>query len=251
MNYYPKKSVTLNNVLELSFQHYFPALKATALLMLLSALLKNLWVLFAGLIANHYVYLGLLSVVILLQVYLISLALFCAHQALSDDDYRVLECQKMLFSRLSSVFKTFFAFVLGACLLEFLAFFMGRGMILHLGESSNFVKLAALFVMGIPLSVYFTMFYFVVPLAVIDRLSWGQAFMRNIDLLGRYQWLRALLPYSVIILLLYGLSPDTWHGYWLRVHHLATLADALVIILLFPLIANLTLFLLNDLKLRI
>ena len=253
MNNYPTQPHTLSQLLGQSFRYYTQALKAIFLVIIVSMILQEAMAYFY-LLNPHLSQIAQLTIyviVILLFTYIWSVALYRTHVSLREEPVSFKSACVWVFNKISTIYLGVFAFLLGISAL----FFVGYGISL---AASFFVQdnpavrvFLTFWFIGIPLVIGLVLFYFVLPLLVLERLNVWQAFGKSARLVGiRIHWLRTFVVYAMTLLFILIFMPEVKHNIWLRAHHVNFLFDFVVLSLLAPWGINFILLLLNDLQLR-
>ncbi len=250
MSTYPTSPRTLSYLITLSFKQYGAVLKAIFPMILLSAVVKDLYIYFGGLPANSWFRLAIIIVMVLAELYLWAVILWGANAVLLGAPVRLNQACREVYRKLSAIYAGFFALLLVLCVVFFVGYLLSNIFSMLAGNTMLVRSVLTLLLIGLPMTFAFVLFLFVLPLLILESLPIWLAFRRSILWVGYENWLRTFSVYAVVLVVILFTSPTTAHGQWLAKHYLSFLFDAFILSLFGPLVINYLLLLLNDLRLR-
>lgn len=250
MSLYPTQSKPIIHLVGYSFIHYGRVLKAIIPMILLAALVKDIYIYWGGMPNIQIIRMIIIIVMVILQIYFLLAALYSANKILKGQPMLVKTVFRTIYYKCSAIYAGVFAFILGCCLVFFVGYLISAIFIAIFPDKTLVRASTYLILIGIPMTIGIVLCFFAIPILTLDSVSMMPAFRESVRLVGYKNWLRTFAAYAAVIITSLIVSPATRHGHWLRVHYLSFLFDASVFILLAPLIINFILFLLNDLRLQ-
>ena len=250
MNLYPLKPQKFPKLIMQAFKSYWQVFKAILPLILLIALVKDLYIYFGGMPINRWLHTVIILIMVLLEVYLWATVLYSADATFKAAPVQLNKACRAVYHKLASIYAGFFALVIGFCLLFFIGYFLSNIVTLFFANKMAARSISMLLLFGLPVTIGLVLCFFVLPLLVCESLMLWQAFQRSVKLVGYRNWLQTFVLYAIYIILLFIVSPNTLHGQWLARHYLSFIFDVIIFVLMIPLTINLLLLLLNDLRLQ-
>ena len=250
MNLYPSRPKDVIDLLGDTFKRYGKVLKAILPLILLAAVVKDVYLYLGGMPKNHIWHIVVVVVIALIEIYLWSAALYSANTILKGEPEKLSAVCKTIYNKSSSIYAGIFALVLVLCLIFFVGYLISNVVILLLAKKAIVRGLSYLIFIGLPAMFALVLFFFTVPLLILEKMNVWPAFRESVRLVWYRYWLHAFIPYAAIVISMLIMSPATKHGAWLLSYHLNFIFDVIILALIAPLIINFTLLSLNDLRLR-
>ncbi len=248
MSLYPSLPKPISFLIIESIKKYGAVLKAIFPLILLLAVVKDLYFYFGGMPKNTIAVWVIILVMVLMEVYLLSAAILGTHKILSGSPGRLNQTCRETFQKVSSIYAGFFALIIILCVLFFIGY--GIAYLLSRGSQPVIQNLLMLFFIGVPITYSLVMFFFVIPSLIVESVSVTTAFRQSFSQAGYTSWLRAFSCYAAFLVFFFVLLPSTRHGVWLVRYHVIFIFDVVMLSIFLPLLLNYLLFMLNDLKLR-
>ena len=110
--------------------------------------------------SRHWLYLILFFIIVLLEIYLWAVALYETDAIFKGILIKLIQVFRNFYFKFSLVYSEFFIFIIGACLLFFIGYFLSNLIALFfcaLTSFSNFVSIS--FFIGFPLMIFFVLFF--------------------------------------------------------------------------------------------
>lgn len=251
MNSYSLKPNTLFQLFGQSFVHYGKTFKAIYPSIILSTIVQEALLYLRGLQFSQIVRLTIYTIIILIIAYIWSVALYRTDLALKGEPVPFKTANRWICNKISSIYMGVFAFVLGVVALFFIGYVISHLVDMFVGNNQTLRAVLPMFLIGMPLAFFLVLFYYVLPLLILEPINLWPAFRKSAKLVGTSMgWLRTFAVYAITSLLIMVFIPQAQHNIWLKVHHVSFLFDLVVLSLAGPVIINLVLLLLNDLRLR-
>ncbi len=241
---YPATPQEYTQLLTLSIKHYIRTFTRIFLFILLIVLVK--WALLAMPQLPLSIDIGIKIILYLIILYLICLIIYKTHALWQNQSLPVL-------LELQFVLKKFLAVILSLVLIGLTIFLwivvlrLLLFSLIHL--NSMLIALLASIGIALPTIVIILFSLFVLPLLLTQTISIKDAFKQS-ALLTAKNWFGVFVIYLILSIVTAFLLPSSKHAMWFQQHYLLQLTDLVVLSIVLPIVFNLLLLLLNDLKLR-
>lgn len=233
-----------------AFRYYLPSSKLIFPIILLMAVVKDLYIYLGGLPENNWLQLIIIFVMLLLQVYLSSTALLAVNSILLATPMRLNTAFRTIYKRIATIFLGFFAVILVLCAIYFIGHLLAN-LVVYFVPGVFWVHALSLFLLiGVPLTIALVLFFFIIPILALGTDNIQTAFKESILLVGYKNWLKTFCLYAASAFFLFIISSGTKHGQWLMHHHLNWIFDIVVFSLLLPLLLSAILLFLKSFRLR-
>ena len=250
MNVYPTTPKSIMHLLGYSFANYGRVLRAIIPMILLAALVKDIYIYWGGMPNMQIIRMAIIIIMVIVVIYFWLAALYSAHEVLKGQPVAFKVVLRTVYYKWSAIYAGVFVFILGWCVVFFVGYVISAVFINIFSDTIAVRALIDLILIGIPLTIAVVLFFFAIPILTLDTVGLMSAFRESVRLVGYKNWLRTFVAYAAVVITALIVSPATRHGHWLRMYYLNFLFDVTVFILLAPLIINFILLLLNDLRLR-
>ncbi len=249
MSAYPTSPQSFTQIFYRSVRNLFPVFKHTLFFIFCIVLVKDLYVYLGGMPANKTISSIIILAMILVIIYLWCAMLFSAHGVLNGKSARFAEALFHFNNNIVQVMLSFILYILGA-----VAIFL----LLHLvtiiadqiwGATNWFHGYVYNLITGL-LVLYWLVLMMMAPLTVLlEGAPALLSFKLSAALVVKRFW--AVFGLVVFFLAIYILvSPDTIHGHFITRYYMNAPFDFLVFSVMLPTLANMTLLMWHDLKLR-
>ncbi len=251
MNLFPATPISLNRLTLNAVKNLWGTLKATWPLIVALLVIKEIYCeLNLPIASNSHVHLLIMALVVLFNMGI--WAVICLRS------YRLLEGAALpLFEAISSVFKrsflllgAYFFYIFLTSLVGSIGYLIGGLLLNYLSYHEQLRPLLGL-VIGLPVLYAIVLFFFAIPLILIDNLSIWKAFKEGAQLVYR-RWFRGFIVYAGILLLMVLIDYIQFqpfilsYGHWLEI-----LIQIPVFLIFIPFLSNFYMLSLHDLKLRV
>lgn|SRR3990167_3815248 len=251
MTHYPAEENSARKLLRLSVKLHYVTLKYTISFFLAMVILKYI-ALFSLSFSIHY-WLQILVEIItgFIIFYFFAAGLHSAHYALMDKPVESMMANlKIIWEKKKIIYQTLVIYLLSVIAI----FWLGKLIIVIVNRIAHNTTgeptTAGIMIGAVLLIICAAMFYFSVPLAIIDKKPNHNFFYQSM-LLSEKNKFGILLSYSILGATLLLLAPGMPHEYFLHVYHLDIVFDFIVLSVAGPIYFNLLLLLINDSKLLV
>lgn len=233
-----------------SFQGHWRTLRCIFPVLIAIVIVKDAYLYVGDWPTNLAISLPLGIVMAILMIYGFSFCLLLGQQSLLGQPCDL----KQNFSRFNQhVLKVFYV-CLTIVITMIVLYYVARGvatlMIYRAVPPKAAYILAYFTFISIPFFIGIVCLWFALPLVILEKSGVMAAFSDSFKLVWWKNWLRAFAAYALVVVVYLITSPATLHGHILHRMHLNAPFDLLVFCLFVPLIVNLTVLLLQDLRAR-
>jgi hypothetical protein len=161
-----------------------------------------------------------------------------------------MEVVAMVWRRSLSLLLALMVYVLGIVAIIAVAKLLLSWGLSGVAHKNAWLTVGLFFLAGFPIMIGLIMTFFAFPLLAVGREhSVLKAFSLSARLL-REHWQHGMGLYAMFLAALLLLMPNTLHGQFIATHHFRVLFDLVVLLVLVPVVVNIVLLVMNDLKLR-
>jgi hypothetical protein len=225
------------HLLQLSWKHYFPLLKASLIYILAIVIVKDVSQLFYDRLESFYVDLGVNILVGLLLVFFWSCSLRASDLYFKGQSPGA----KQILIEVLKLFPS----ILGA-LLGFIIIFVIFFMFAHAVGKQSLVIEFSLFML--PVFFLFVLFFFAVPNVILHNTSIIGAFRESAENVGFENWLHTFGLYALVLFTWLLVSPSTLHEHVLANYYLNAPFDFIILSLLLPMLNSMVVLSDNDFR---
>lgn len=242
---YPTTPQEYTQLLKLSVKHYIRTFARIFLFILLIVLAK--WVLLAIPQLPQSVGIPIKIIFYLIILYLICSSIYTIHTLWQNQSLTVSAILQFVLKKLLPV-------ILSLLMIGLVIFLLVVSVRLVLFSFIHVNPMLIAFltsvVISLPTIAIILFSFFVIPLLLMQDISIKNAFKQS-ALYTAKNWFGVFVLYLILGSLIAFLLPSSKHALWLQQHYLLQLSDLVVLSIVLPILFNLLLLLLNDLKLRL
>src|SRR3990167_1757618 len=250
MNRYPTNELSLRKIVKCSLRLHYLTLKHTIYCILGITLVKYTAVFLMMIFPDVVAQLSFFSIGTLVVIYFFSVALLTTHYAFIDKTQSLTHVFKIVNQRLLPILTTFILYVGGIIFIFFASKLMTHALNqLYFHGSLSVTDGGGMLIVCILLMVYIALFFFSLPIAVIDKKSIKKSFYDS-ALLTEGNKVGVLILFFLLLTVLILLTTGTIHEYFLSMYHLDIVFDFVVLCVAIPLYINLLLLLIHDSKVQ-
>lgn len=246
---YPAQPSTFMRILWLATRYWWPTIKRTYLILLLSLICQYLYLEIFYLQPREIIDYVVYAVIALLQAYLWIAFVLGANDALTDDVTPLNQLLVLSLSKLLDIVMACVVFFVGTIALYKLGTILSALVLVHWMGEHELAYVGVTVFGGLPIIFCSVLFYLAIPLVILRPLNLFQAFVYSAKI-SLKQWFRVFGVYFLSIILLLLFAPNTRLGNALMHSQSDLLIDVLVAIFLYPFYINSLLLILNDAERR-
>lgn len=250
MNQYPLESTSLGRLFLRSVGLHFSTFKHAFLFIILMSFTKSAGYFISNAVSNPVGSWFLVILFLLIFVYFAACTIFSTHLSISGEKQTIKEVVMATVGRYPKIVICCALYIGMALLANFLSNFMIDVLARFFSHSEKNLHLFA-FVIGAAITFMFVaMFSYVFPLCSMSDKSIRSIFYDSLILTAENR-LGVILLFALSFVLFVLVSPTLLLDYYLAKYHISFLFDLLVFVIIFPIITNYILLLINDSKCKV
>lgn len=248
---YPTESQGLGQLMWLSIRHYGVSFVAAWWFILLAAIIQNAYRIVGWVHAlSPRVFLMVFDVSVVVAFSCLVVALVATHRAWCGEPVRRSQTLALALKKMLGSWVVAFVYVLLFVVTAYWMNYLAPMQRTPIGQHGFFAQGGIiLLALGIPLLLIYFSFLFVIPYWVSGEQGFFTSVARSAAFVWREKFKPALLMYVQIAIISYLIWPFSAHGAWLMHHYLKLVFDVVVCLLLFPVVLNFSLLVVNQARL--